>query len=947
MQMTNRPLWKRYTVALLLVVAVTFLRLPLNPLIGATAVPFILYFPAIMFSGWYGRFGAGLLTTLSGAAAALYFNIEPALQFYIPNRAVIFQLSLFITIGILISLLNEAWHRSNEQLLRAQEAQQRQHKWLQVTLTSVGDAVIATDNQGCVTFMNPVAESLTGWREAEATGKRLDEVFHIINEESRETVESPVDKVLRFGAVVGLANHTALLARDGSEIPIDDSGAPIIDATGKTIGVVLVFHDIRERKQTETNQKLLFEIAELIRHADNADDLLFAISQAVGEYLRVRRCLFNEIDVENDCEIVHQDYCRGVESVAGAHKISAYSAVTSAEIASGKTIVNTDSKHDPRTAAFYEQTYALAGERAYIAVPLLRDNRWVASLWVSDDQPRQWSDGEVSLLEAVAERAWLAVEKLRNEKALRESEERFLKAFRASPMSLTISSLKTGKLVEVNEAFINATGYSRDEAIGKTTLELGLWKKPLDREAEMNMVRQRGEASDLEYTFRTRTGEEIIGLLAAERIEIGGEPFALTVIQDITERKLAEQERERLLLREQQARQQAEEANRAKDEFLATVSHELRTPLNAILGWSRILRGSMADADISERAIETIERNARAQAEIIDDLLDVSRIITGNLRLTIQTIELPFVIQEVLESVRPAVEAKEIRLLTTIAADLGQISGDASRLRQIVWNLVSNAVKFTPRGGTVQIQAQNLNDDVEITVSDSGEGINREFLPYVFDRFRQQDGSTTRKYGGLGLGLAIVRHLVELHGGTVEAQSGGAGKGAVFIVRLPRLVNPEVLRSATLPRLPTDDHRQPPVNPSPRLDGLQILLVEDEADALDLLTTILETSGATVTAVRSAPAALAALQTISPDLLVSDIEMPGEDGYSLMKKIRALPDDEASLLPAIALTAYARAEDRLRALAAGYDAHIAKPMEALELLTVIASLTRRTGKGNV
>lgn len=370
-------------------------------------------------------------------------------------------------------------------------------------------------------------------------------------------------------------------------------------------------------------------------------------------------------------------------------------------------------------------------------------------------------------------------EQKRAEKALIESEERFAKAFNASPIVLTISSLRTGKLIEVNDTFVKTTGFSREEAIGQTTLELGLWKRPEDREAELGVVRQRGQVRDQEYQFQTKSGRELTGLLSAERIELDGEPVALTVIRDITEEK-------RLMERERTLRLQAEEANRLKDEFLSTVSHELRTPLNHMLGWIVMMRGGRLTPQQTDDALETIERNARAQNRLIEDLLDVSRIITGKLQIELRPVEIVNVLHSAVTSARPAANARGIELrLETESKNSLVVLGDPDRLQQIAWNLVSNAIKFTPEGGRVQIRLDRVDTHVEIAVADNGLGINPEFLPYVFDRFRQEDGGVSRQFGGLGLGLAIVRHLVELHGGTVQADSAGLGQGATFTVSLP------------------------------------------------------------------------------------------------------------------------------------------------------------------
>lgn len=384
--------------------------------------------------------------------------------------------------------------------------------------------------------------------------------------------------------------------------------------------------------------------------------------------------------------------------------------------------------------------------------------------------------------------------------------------------------------------------------------------------------------------------------------------------------------------------QHAEEASSLKDEFLATVSHELRTPLMAVLGWTHLLRSNHLDEAGEQRALETIERNARSQQQLIEDLLDVSRIITGKLRLDVRPVEPTAFIAAAVESVRPAAEGKEIQLEIIADATVGPISGDSGRLQQVVWNLVSNAIKFTPQGGHVQLRLARANSHVEISVKDSGQGISADFLPYVFERFRQADMKTTRVHGGLGLGLAIVRQLVELHGGTVEVTSEGEGKGATFLVKLPILPvyqnarNPDQAGPMATGRSVQD------TDTSNELAGLKVLVVDDEADTCELICSILARCGAEVAAARSACEALELFHMLHPDVMVSDIGMPGEDGYELMRKVRALPRERGGDVPAVALTAYARAEDRLRALRAGYQMHVSKPIELAELVAIVASL---------
>ncbi|HJU94195.1 MAG TPA: CHASE domain-containing protein [Pyrinomonadaceae bacterium] len=390
----------------------------------------------------------------------------------------------------------------------------------------------------------------------------------------------------------------------------------------------------------------------------------------------------------------------------------------------------------------------------------------------------------------------------------------------------------------------------------------------------------------------------------------------------------------RLLKLERTAREAAEESNRLKDEFLATVSHELRTPLTAILGWSRLLEGGSLDDAITKQAVETIGRNAKAQAQIVDDILDVSRIITGNLYIDLRPLEVVPVVENAINVVRPTADAKGIKIETYFDSTPATISGDANRLQQVVWNLLSNAVKFTHSGGRVCVKVALVGPAVEISVSDTGEGISKEFLPFVFDRFRQADSTTTRQHGGLGLGLAIARHLVEIHGGMIKAESLGEGRGSKFTIRLP------LFEAAPLADSP--EAKQFKVSRSPQLlSGLNVLLVDDDSDNLKLMATALTKRQANVTAVSSANEAIRAITLRRPDVLVSDIAMPDEDGYGLIEKVRLLENGETQNIPAVAITAYAKEEDRERALSSGFQIYLAKPVELTELISVVARAARR------
>jgi PAS domain S-box-containing protein len=659
---------------------------------------------------------------------------------------------------------------------RAAVALREQSDWLRVTLASIGDAVISTDAERRVTFMNGFAEVLTGWTEAEAVGRSLPDVFHIVNEQTRQPAEKPALRALSEGTVVGLAKQTLLIAKDGTARPIDGSAAPIFDEQGEVVGAVLVLRDITERRQAE----------EALRASEE----------------------FNRSILESSPDCVNV--------------------------------------LDPE------------GRLLMMNVP------GMCLMEIDDFAPfygREW-------WELWPEESW--------------------------------------GLVRQAIADACASGTGRFQAFRPTAKGAPKWW-------------------DVIVTPVRDGNGRVARLVAASR--------------DVTDRRTIEAERERLLTQEHQARETAEAASRAKDEFLATVSHELRTPLNAMLGWARLLSGGRLDDETAARGLKAIEQNARAQAQLIEDLLDVSRIISGKLRLNVEPLQVVRVIEAAIESVRLAAEAKGVRLQLTLDPDAGPVLGDANRLQQVVWNLLSNAVKFTPRDGRVQVRLARIGSHLEIQVSDSGQGIAPEFLPYVFDRFRQADGSVTRTQGGLGLGLAIVRHIAELHGGSVAADSPGNGQGATFAVRLP------VMAIHTKPGYwepaPVNGEVALGFTPSASLKAVKVLIVDDEPDTLLLLTTVIAQCGAYVKTASSAEEGFQAVQSWRPHVIVSDIGMPGEDGHSFMRRVKTWMREADTWIPAVALTAYARAEDRMKALASGYQIHIPKPVEPAELITVIGSLIER------
>jgi PAS domain S-box-containing protein len=510
-------------------------------------------------------------------------------------------------------------------------------------------------------------------------------------------------------------------------------------------------------------------------------------------------------------------------------------------------------------------------------------------------------------------------------------------------LDAVISMDATGRVTFWNPKAEEIFGWSREEALGQPLAELiipqayraahsaGLARYL--RTGEGRLLNQR-----IEITAVRRDGTEFPVELALVAVQEGEYHTFSAFLRDITERKRAEGERDRALLDAENARTAAEAASRAKDQFLATLSHELRTPLTSIVGWVYLLRSGKLDAAGMARGLETIDRNAMLQAQLVSDILDMSRIMAARFRLNVRPVELAPVVAAAIDSLVPAASAKGIHLQPVLDPSAGIVSGDADRLQQVVWNLLSNAIKFTPQGGRVHVRLARAADHAEITVEDSGLGIRPELLPHVFELFRQGDSSNTRSHSGVGLGLAVVRHLVELHGGTVKAVSAGEGSGAAFSVRLP-LARED---AGLVPSVPAT----PPVSSEtePRLDGVRVLVADRGPEVREVVAGILGQAGAEVLAASTAREALETLARERPDVLVVELELGDESGYALLAKVRALPPEAGGNLPAVALSTLGRSEDRVQSLLAGFQNHLSKPVQPAELVAVVACLSGRTRK---
>ncbi len=780
-------------------------------------------------------------------------------------------------------------------------------------------------------YVNPAAERIVGRAQADLLGKHLcaempgnraDGLF----DEYARVVETGVVWQKEFGYRHENLDHYFL----STAVRVGD-------------GFAVGFSDISERKRAELNLIFLAEISQDLAHLGSVSEIMHAVGAKIGAHLHLSMCNFVEIkDTADEATINHSWSRTGAPPTVGVYRIADFVNGEFLEASrAGEMFVVGDTQTDRRVSA---EKYAARDIGALLSVPSVAGSEWRFLLVVYHHEPHAWHADEIELLRELTTRVWTRLERARAEDAVRESRQKLQTALDAGRLgswefdltnaALTVSeSCKSiyGRMPHDKFTYqdLNDAILSEDQAAWRAAIETAI-----------------NQCAEFEIEYRVRWLDNTVHWVLVRGRCFADESGAVNsltgVSVDVTERKEIEAARETVLQREQELRQTAESANRLKDEFLATLSHELRTPLNSILGWSQMLQTRNFGETDQKKALATIERSARSQSQLIDDLLDVSRIITGKLRLDVRGVDLPNVISAAVDAARPAAEAKNIRLQTLLDPNAGPISGDPDRLQQIVWNLLSNAVKFTPKDGRVQVRLERVNSHVEIVVSDTGKGIEPEFLPHVFDRFRQSDGSMTRRHGGLGLGLAIVRQLVELHGGTVSVNSAGEDKGATFTVVLPLLpVRHEPASDAPRVHPAAPEKAVTAVQDAPELSGLRVLLVDDEADSRELLNLVLASHGANITVAASAAEAFEKIKSAPFDIIISDIGMPEEDGFSLIGKIRMLPTEQNGSIPAIALTAYARPEDRVQALRSGFQMHIAKPVEPDELIVTVANLAGR------
>lgn len=787
------------------------------------------------------------------------------------------------------------------------------------------------------------------------------------------------------GKPIGFEDFKLTIERFGypEDCYFNFSYSPVVDDGGRANGVMATFAETTGRVLNEQRLKFLDELSQATRSIREAQEVMRATAALLGAHLGANRCAYAHVHEDADTFDLLGDYNHGVSSIVGRYRFAEFGSEVLRLMREGAPYVNPDVDHDPATRGSDLGAYRATQIRSVICVPLHKQGRLVAAMAVHQAEPRRWTAAEVELVQTVVDRCWETLERIRSETAVAE-EARLLEVLNRTGESLTreldiqtVLQRVTDAATELTGAKFGAFFYKGIAENGDALLLYTLSGAPREafdrfghpratplfsptfhggppvRIADVHRDPRYGAwaphhgmppnhlpvRSYLAVSVVSRSGETIGGLFfghpdagvfteRSERLAVGVASHAAIALDNARlyeqSQKLAE-ERRQLLESERVARMDAERANTLKDEFLATLSHELRTPLSAIVGWVHILRMKLGPGQPELlKGVDVIERSTKAQVQLIDDLLDVSRIRAGKLVMDRQPVSPMAFVQAAVDLIRPAFASSGVELQLELRG-AGTVAGDAARLQQVIWNLLSNAAKFTSAGGAVRVFVGEQGGFAVIRVVDSGVGMRQEVLARVFERFRQADSSTTRKYGGLGLGLSIVKHIVEAHGGTIAAESAGEGAGSAFTVRLPMIET-----SASVPtEAGAGSHGQL------RLDGTRVLLVEDEPDSRQLLAHVLQEHGAEVEAVATAQDALRVVAAFRPTILVSDIGLPGADGYELLRMLRREAPPALRTIPAIAVSAFVRAEDRARALGAGFRRHIAKPANPTEVVAAI------------
>ena len=736
-----------------------------------------------------------------------------------------------------------------------------------IIIANAPDPVFVCDLEGKILEANDAVSRLLGLRRDEVLEQSISRFISL--EEAREFVAA-LREVVAHGVTRNIRLHPR--SASGEVIPTTLNASALRDIDGEIIGAIGILRDMTELDQARAYAESLIK---------NAPDPVF-VSDLEGKILQANDAVFSLLGFRPD-QLIEQSLSRIIspeetrEFMIALREVVERGLTRNARLhprsASGEVIPTT-----LNASALRDIDGDVIG-----AIGILRDMREL-------DKARAYAESLI----------------------------------KNAPDPVFVSDLE-GKILQANDAVSDLLGFREDEVVEQSVSRFISAEETREFVAALSEVVAHGVSRNVPLHPRSASGEVISTTLNASALrDIDGDVIgAIGILRDM-------RAYEQVLHDLEESRRELHDANQAKDQFLAVVSHELRTPLTAMLGWVRLLTAGMVDVSASARALEVIERNVKLLAQLIEDLLDVSRIVAGKLRLEMGPVDPVAVIESAIGAVQALADAKSISLRVVLDSSAGPLQADPNRLQQVVWNLLANAIKFTPSRGRVDVRLERAGGHARLVVRDTGRGINPDLLPHIFDRFRQDENAP--RYGGLGLGLAIVRHIVDLHGGAVRAESEGESRGATFTVELP-------LPSERVSAEPAVVYRRTE-SPSRRvnLTGRRILVVDDEADACELLTTILGRAGAEVVAAASAAEALTTLRRWRPDVLISDIGMPGDDGFALIRKIRALPPDEGGHVRALALTAYARSEDRVRALEAGFQTHVAKPVDPLELTALIGTL---------
>lgn len=880
MRTTQRSAWVRYGVAFGSVVVGWLAREALTPAIGRAALPFIFFFPAVAMAAWFGGLGPGLFAVILSASAANWFFFDSRHVFEFRSAYDVAALAAFTVSGAFIVGAMEAMHRAKTGASVAVSETERQRELLATTLASIGDAVIVTDTQGRVTSLNREAERLTKWTHAEAAGQPLTTVFRIVNERTRKPVEDPVEKVLRFGKVVGMANHTIIIAKDGTELPIDDSAAPIRQPNGPLFGVVLVFRDVTVQRKAQQASERLAAIIEhsgdviLTKNLDSVIQTWNPSAQRLFGY-RAEEIVGRPITVLFPPErLGEEDHILG-------------------RLREGKPVQRLETIR-----------VAKDGRRIPVSVsisPLKNDEGEVigASKIIHD------------ISDLVAARDALVREK------------ELLSTTLASIGDGVIVTDAAGRVTFLNIEAEKLTGWKNSKAAGRPLTEIFHIVNEKTRatvENPVEKVLRLGAVVGLtNHTLLiAKDGREIpIDDSAAPIRQPDGPLFGVVLVfRDFTERKRAE---EALRL----AKENAETANHVKDRFLATLSHELRTPLTPVLMLAAEHAGSPELPDQVRRDFDTIRANVNLEVQLIDDLLDLTRIEQGKFRLAFSDCDMHALVRKVAELLRAEIELKQLALRLELDALNSHVEGDAVRLHQVIWNVMKNAIKFTPRGGNISVRSRNEAGDLCLVISDTGFGIKAENLKRIFDAFEQVEHTETASYGGLGLGLAISAGIATAHHGRIWAESPGLGQGASFHISIPA--------ATTKPVSLADASDATTVTSKP----LRILLVEDHNDSRRSLARMLAQRGHEVAQAETCACARKLAASKAFDLAISDLGLPDGDGHALMRDLR-----DRFHLRGIALSGYGMPDDIERSRDAGFAAHLVKPVEVEALEKAIAKLQR-------